>query len=204
LGLTQYECGVPRNTYRHYEAGSRNPSRDALTRIVDAFEDACGSPVDGDTDAFAKTDGGATARNIAALRRLPESDICWDRIESIERVESEDEWVYDLEVEGTHNYVSKGIVSHNSQMISYVENIAPRSVYTSGKGSSAAGLTAAAVRDDFGDGQQWSLEAGALVLADKGIAAVDELDKMDCVTGDALVSLADGRVERIGELAREA
>jgi len=66
-----------------------------------------------------------------------------------------------------------------SQMISYVENIAPRSVYTSGKGSSAAGLTAAAVRDDFGDGQQWSLEAGALVLADKGIAAVDELDKMD-------------------------
>ncbi|MFC6615461.1 minichromosome maintenance protein MCM [Halopenitus salinus] len=66
-----------------------------------------------------------------------------------------------------------------SQMISYVENIAPRSVYTSGKGSSAAGLTAAAVRDDFGDGQQWSLEAGALVLADKGIAAIDELDKMD-------------------------
>ncbi|QHS16769.1 minichromosome maintenance protein MCM [haloarchaeon 3A1-DGR] len=66
-----------------------------------------------------------------------------------------------------------------SQMISYVENIAPRSVYTSGKGSSAAGLTAAAVRDDFGDGQQWSLEAGALVLADKGIAAIDELDKMN-------------------------
>ncbi|GAB7011932.1 minichromosome maintenance protein MCM [Halolamina salina] len=66
-----------------------------------------------------------------------------------------------------------------SQMISYVEQVAPRSVYTSGKGSSAAGLTAAAVRDDFGDGQQWTLEAGALVLADKGIAAIDELDKMD-------------------------
>jgi replicative DNA helicase Mcm len=65
-----------------------------------------------------------------------------------------------------------------SQMISYVQNIAPRSVYTSGKGSSAAGLTAAAVRDDFGDGQQWTLEAGALVLADNGVAAVDELDKM--------------------------
>ncbi|WP_254864396.1 minichromosome maintenance protein MCM [Halovivax gelatinilyticus] len=65
-----------------------------------------------------------------------------------------------------------------SQMLSYIQNIAPRSVYTSGKGSSSAGLTAAAVRDDFGDGQQWSLEAGALVLADQGIAAVDELDKM--------------------------
>ena len=65
-----------------------------------------------------------------------------------------------------------------SQMLSYIQNIAPRSVYTSGKGSSSAGLTAAAVRDDFGEGQQWSLEAGALVLADQGIAAVDELDKM--------------------------
>ncbi len=65
-----------------------------------------------------------------------------------------------------------------SQMLSYIQHIAPRSVYTSGKGSSSAGLTAAAVRDDFGDGQQWTLEAGALVLADKGIAAVDELDKM--------------------------
>ena len=65
-----------------------------------------------------------------------------------------------------------------SQMLSYIQNIAPRSVYTSGKGSSSAGLTAAAVRDDFGDGQQWTLEAGALVLADQGIAAIDELDKM--------------------------
>jgi len=42
--------------------------------------------------------------------------------------------VYDLEVEGTHNYLTDGVVSHNSQMISYVQNIAPRSVYTSGKG----------------------------------------------------------------------
>ncbi|WP_255151092.1 minichromosome maintenance protein MCM [Halorarius halobius] len=65
-----------------------------------------------------------------------------------------------------------------SQMLQYVKKLAPRSVYTSGKGSSSAGLTAAAVRDDFGDGQQWTLEAGALVLADQGIAAVDELDKM--------------------------
>jgi len=65
-----------------------------------------------------------------------------------------------------------------SQILQYVRNLAPRSVYTSGKGSSSAGLTAAAVQDDFGDGQQWTLEAGALVLADQGIAAVDELDKM--------------------------
>ena len=65
-----------------------------------------------------------------------------------------------------------------SQLLQYIREIAPRSVYTSGKGSSTAGLTAAAVRDDFAEGQQWTLEAGALVMADQGIAAVDELDKM--------------------------
>lgn len=90
-----------------------------------------------------------------------------------------------------------------SQMLGYIENIAPRSVYTSGKGSSSAGLTAAAVRDDFGDGQQWSLEAGALVLADQGIAAIDELDKMRCVTGDTLVHTGNG-IKPIRELAHDA
>jgi len=90
-----------------------------------------------------------------------------------------------------------------SQMIGYIQNIAPRSVYTSGKGSSSAGLTAAAVRDDFGDGQQWTLEAGALVLADQGIAAVDELDKMRCITGDSLVHTANG-IKPIREIAHES
>ena len=116
--------------------------------------------------------------DVSALRSLVDGDVGWDRIESIESVEPDYDWVYDLEVAGTHNYLTNNVVSHNSQMISYVQNIAPRSVYTSGKGSSSAGLTAAAVRDDFGEGQQWTLEAGALVLADQGIAAVDELDKM--------------------------
>ncbi|WP_338740169.1 cell division protein [Haloplanus salilacus] len=132
------------------------------------------------------------------------NDVIRDRIESIEAVEPDDDWVYDLEVAGTHTYLANGIVSHNSQLLSYIRNIAPRSVYTSGKGSSSAGLTAAAVRDDFGEGQQWSLEAGALVLADQGIAAVDELDKMRCVTGDTLVHLADGTVQRIEELTQDA
>jgi len=65
-----------------------------------------------------------------------------------------------------------------SQMLNYMSKLAPRSIYASGKASSAAGLTAAAVRDEFGEGQ-WTLEAGALVLADMGIACVDEIDKMD-------------------------
>jgi replicative DNA helicase Mcm len=65
-----------------------------------------------------------------------------------------------------------------SQMLSYMSKLAPRSIYASGKASSAAGLTAAAVRDEFADGQ-WTLEAGALVLADMGVACIDEIDKMD-------------------------
>ncbi|WP_136717464.1 LAGLIDADG family homing endonuclease [Halorientalis salina] len=142
--------------------------------------------------------------DVRALRNLVMSDVRWDRIEAIEPVEPDYDWVYDLEVAGTHNYLSNGVVSHNSAMLQYIRNIAPRSVYTSGKGSSSAGLTAAAVRDDFGDGQQWTLEAGALVLADQGIAAVDELDKMRCVTGDTLVHLGNGRISRIRDLAHEA
>jgi len=63
-----------------------------------------------------------------------------------------------------------------SQLLRYVHRIAPRSVYTTGKGTTSAGLTATAVRDEI-DGR-WTLEAGALVLADKGIALVDEIDKM--------------------------
>jgi replicative DNA helicase Mcm len=64
-----------------------------------------------------------------------------------------------------------------SQLLRYMTNLAPRAIYTSGKASTAAGLTAAAVRDEFGEGR-WTLEAGALVLADQGLAAIDELDKM--------------------------
>jgi replicative DNA helicase Mcm len=65
-----------------------------------------------------------------------------------------------------------------SQLLTYMSKLAPRSVYASGKASSAAGLTAAAIRDDFGEGQ-WTLEAGALVLADMGVACIDEIDKMN-------------------------
>lgn len=62
-----------------------------------------------------------------------------------------------------------------SQMLKYVSKLAPRGIYTSGKGTSGVGLTAAAVRDELGG---WSLEAGALVLGDGGNVCVDELDKM--------------------------
>jgi replicative DNA helicase Mcm len=62
-----------------------------------------------------------------------------------------------------------------SQLLQYVARIAPRGLYTSGRGTTAAGLTAAVIRERGGG---MSLEAGALVLADKGIACIDEMDKM--------------------------
>ena len=62
-----------------------------------------------------------------------------------------------------------------SQLLQYVARIAPRGLYTSGRGTTAAGLTAAVIREKGGS---MSLEAGALVLADKGIACIDEMDKM--------------------------
>lgn len=64
-----------------------------------------------------------------------------------------------------------------SQLLRWVAKISPRAIYTTGKGSSAAGLTAAVVRDKLTG--EFFLEAGALVLADKGIAIVDEIEKMD-------------------------
>jgi len=71
-------------------------------------------------------------------------------IREANKVESDTEYVYDLTVEQAHSFFGNGFAVHN---------------------------TAAAVKDDFGDGR-WTLEAGALVLADKGLACIDELDKM--------------------------
>jgi replicative DNA helicase Mcm len=63
-----------------------------------------------------------------------------------------------------------------SAILKWVAAISPRGLYTSGKKATGAGLTAAAVRDELGGG--WALEAGVLVIADGGLACVDEFDKM--------------------------
>ncbi len=91
---------------------------------------------------------------------------------------SEPEDVYDVEIPSSHKFIANGIVSHNtakSEMLKFAAKIAPRGLYTSGRGSTAAGLTAAVIRDKSGI---MMLEAGAVVLGDQGLVCIDEFDKI--------------------------
>jgi DNA replication licensing factor MCM2 len=68
-----------------------------------------------------------------------------------------------------------------SQFLKYVEKATPRAVFTTGKGASAVGLTAAVHMDPMT--REWTLEGGALVLADTGVCLIDEFDKMSDQVG---------------------
>ena len=102
-----------------------------------------------------------------------------------------------------------------SVMLTFIAGVAPKARYISGKSASAAGLTAAVVKDDVLKG--WGLEAGAIVLANKGIVCIDEFDKMDeedrsamheameqqCYHYDTEIQFADGSSRKIGKFVDE-
>jgi len=71
-----------------------------------------------------------------------------------------------------------------SVMLKFIANMAPKGRYMAGKGATGAGITATVVRDEFLRG--WSLEAGAIVLSNKGIVCIDEIEKMDAQDRSAM------------------
>lgn len=140
-----------------------------------------------DMDLYIKHIGFASEKKNKALDKVQEvidkrqkrrkGNQNWEKIVSIDFAGVRD--VYDFEVPKSHMFVANGIVSHNcgkSQMLTFVNNTAPKSRYVAGRSASGAGLTCSVVKDEFLRG--WALEAGAMVLADKGILVLDEMDKI--------------------------
>jgi replicative DNA helicase Mcm len=92
--------------------------------------------------------------------------------------------------------------SGKSMLLKSIGRIAPKGRFISGKGVSGAGLTATVVKDDFLGG--WSLEAGALVLANNGLCAIDELDKMSDDDRAAMHEALEGQTVTISKASIQA
>ena len=122
------------------------------------------------------------------IRKIANSDIFFEKIVKIKRKKPKYEYVYDLTVSSSHNFVVNGVLVHN---------------------------TATVMKDELTKG--WALEAGAMVLASGGLCAIDELDKMSdedtssmhealeqqCYHYDFELTFADGSTKKIGEYVEE-
>ncbi len=89
-----------------------------------------------------------------------------------------------------------------SVILGYMANISPKGRYVVGKSASGAGLTATVVRDEYLKG--WSLEAGAMVLANKGLVCIDELEKMDPVDRSAMHEAMEQQTVTISKASVQA
>lgn len=118
-------------------------------------------------------------------------EVFWDEIINIEYIYANDT-VYDIGTEHGHFVVANGnIITHNSQLLHYMQGMSPRNAYVSGKKSTAAGITAAVLKDPRTG--ILTLEAGAVVFASGGICMIDEFDK---VRGDDLDALLEVMVSQ--------
>jgi replicative DNA helicase Mcm len=86
-----------------------------------------------------------------------------------------------------------------SSLLRAASELSPRSAFASGKGSSAAGLTAGVKTDDFGH-ERYSLEAGAMVTANEGLACIDELDKVDQEVRSSLHTALEQQVVEVSKI----
>ncbi len=102
--------------------------------------------------------------DFSDIKKLIYSDILWEKIVDINQKDSEFDYVYDLTVKDSHNFVVDGVLVHN---------------------------TATVVKDEFLRG--WALEAGALVLANKGFVCLDEMDK---ITPDDIAYLHEAMAQQ--------
>jgi len=123
-------------------------------------------------------------KELETLKKIAESNILWSKITQIQEMKKENKEVYDLSIPSTNTFVANGIGVHNSVTLKFVSNIAPKGRYIVGKAATGAGITATVVKDEFLKG--WSLEAGAMVLANKGVICIDEIEKMDATDRSAM------------------
>jgi len=84
-----------------------------------------------------------------------------------------------------------------TELLKRIDQIAPKSRFVSGKGASGAGLTATVVKDEFIGG--WALEAGTLVLTNKGLLCLDELDKISSKDTNAMHEALEGQIVTIAK-----